>query len=37
MIASLVEQFAKARPSLAAGQRLRREDLDLICFEYISS
>ena len=36
-IASLAEHFKKDRPTTADVKRLRREDLELICFEYVSA
>jgi len=36
-IGSLAEQFKKDRPTTTDVKRLRREDLELICFEYVSA
>ena len=35
-VAELAEQFGKARPTADARTRLSREDLELICFEYLT-
>lgn len=35
-IAALVDQFGKQRLAEAGSKRLRREDLELNCFEYAS-
>jgi hypothetical protein len=35
-VASLSEQFGKQKPEDGAVKRLGREDLELICFEYVS-
>ena len=34
-VAELAEEFGKERPKSGQGPRLRQEDLELICFEYI--
>jgi hypothetical protein len=36
-VAELAEQFGKARPTADARTRLSREDLELICFEYLTA
>jgi hypothetical protein len=35
-VVTLSEQFGKQRPDDAPLKRLSREDLELICFEYVS-
>ena len=35
-VATLAEQFGKERPAASGVKRLGREDLELICFEYVS-
>jgi hypothetical protein len=35
-VVTLAEQFGKQRAENAALKRLQREDLELICFEYVS-
>jgi hypothetical protein len=36
-IGDLAAQFAKERPAGVVADRLKREDLDLICYEYLSA
>lgn len=36
-VAALAAEFSKARPLADAGPSLRREDLRLICFEYVTA
>jgi superfamily II DNA or RNA helicase len=36
-VVSMAEQFGKDRPATIGMKRLRREDLELICFEYVSA
>jgi hypothetical protein len=36
VVTGLADQFAKDRTGPPNGQRLRREELELICFEYVS-
>ena len=33
----LSEQFGKERPSVGGTKRLQQEELELICFEYVSA
>lgn len=35
-VASLANQFAKDRPDTGTAKQMRREDLELICFEYVT-
>jgi hypothetical protein len=35
-VAELADQFGKEKPTASSQKRLRREDLELICFEYVS-
>jgi hypothetical protein len=35
-MARLVETFGKERPAAGSARRLRREDLELICFESVT-
>jgi len=35
-VLTLAEQFGKQKPADTSVRRLRREDLELICFEYVS-
>ncbi len=35
-VLTMAEQFGKDRPTVGGTKRLRREDLELICFEYLS-
>ena len=35
-VLTLADQFGKEKPTDAAFKRIRREDLELICFEYVS-
>ena len=35
-VLSMAEQFGKDRPTIADHKRLRREELELICFEYVT-
>lgn len=35
-VAALAEQFGKSRPEPGAAKQLRRDDLELICFEYVT-
>ena len=36
-VAALADHFGKQKPAEAATKRLCREDLELICFEYVSA
>jgi superfamily II DNA or RNA helicase len=36
-IAGLADQFGKQKPAEGAAKRLRREELELICFEYVTA
>ena len=36
-VAGLADEFAKERPSEESTQRLKAEDLQLICFEYVTT
>ena len=36
-VAALAEQFGKQKPAELSMKRLSREDLELICFEYVSA
>ena len=36
-VASLAEEFSKGRPHAIESRDVRREDLELICFEYVTA